>query len=393
MSLKKQAFDLAILLQDKIKAFAPTTKSDWINTEIVCRSIGVKEADMKGMLRRDAVRKLLDKAGVRAAWRGSFLYVYRTAAFGTPITLADVGIDESTEADAKTGAVVETDDWSVDPDYFWYPPSQEDIQTAADAHMNIFMVGPAGSGKSTLLRRVFTDRGSTPSVVSFTGETSVDDLVGSKELVPHPEGKGVVTEFVEGILPRCMRQGSPLIIDEADATPPDVQFILHPVLMGEPLLLTKKGSEYVKPALGFLIAATGNTLGRGDDTGLYVGTTVLNEAYMDRYGVVIEHWYMPAQEELKVLVKRTGVHKKIAEKMVEVGKLARDAMLADKLSSTFSTRKMLDWSKLVVRGMDLGHAYVLSCINKVSRDDKRAVAEFAQRVFGTSISIDPNNYT
>lgn len=393
MSLKKQAFDLVTLLYEKLKALPPTSKSDWIKTDVVTAATGVAESDIKGMLRRPAIRKLLDKAGIRATWRKEYMYAYRTSTFGTQITLDDVGIDDSEEIISAPEETAVADDWSLDSNYFWYPPCHEDIQTAADANMNIFMVGPAGSGKSTLLRRVFANRGAHPTVVSFTGETNVDDLVGSKELVPHPDGKGIITEFVEGVLPRCMRQGHPLIIDEADATPPDVQFVLHPVLMGEPLLLTKKAAEYIYPEVGFLIAATGNTLGRGDDTGLYVGTNVLNEAYLDRYGIVIEHWYMPEQEEMRVLVKRTGIHRKMAEKMVEVGKLARDAMIADKLSSTFSTRKMLDWSKLVVRGMDLGHAYVLACINKVSRDDKKAVAEFAQRVFGQAIKVDPNNYT
>lgn len=394
-SLKQQALDLIKLLTTKLQNLPPTKKSDWVATKDVATAIGANESDMKTVLRRPRIRKMLSNAGISAAFRGAFIYVYRQSSFGAAIDPDSIP-DDPDDPDSVAAEPVETkpvDEWALDPNYFWYPPSCEDIQVAADANMNIFMVGPAGSGKSSLLRHVFTDRGSSPMVVSFNGEVSVDDIVGSKELVPHPEGKGIVTEFVEGFLPICMRRGSPLIVDEADATPPDIQFVLHPVLMGEPLLLTKKGAEYVNPEVGFLIAATGNTVGRGDDSGLYVGTNVLNEAYIDRYGIVVEHWYMPEQEEMKVLVKRTGIHKKTAEKMVQVAKVVRDAMLAEKLSSTFSTRKMLDWANLVVRGMDIGRAYVYTCINKVPRDDKKSIAEFGQRVFGDALGIDPNKYT
>jgi cobaltochelatase CobS len=162
--------------------------------------------------------------------------------------------------------------------------------------------------------------------------------------------------------------------------------------MGQPLCLTRNGAEYVNPESGFMICASGNTVGRGDDSGLYVGTNVLNEAYLDRYGMVFDHWYMPDAEEVKVLVKRTGEHKRIAEKMVKVAASAREAMMADKLSSTFSTRKLLDWCDLHVRGMDLGKAFLYSCIGKVSQEDREAVAKWGHAVFGSSLGIDPADY-
>lgn len=387
MGKKQEALDLVKLCQTKIQQLPPTRKSDWIKTEDVAAAIHTNVASMKAVLRRPRIQRLLANAGIAVSFRGAFIYVFRQPSSGTPINPDDIPDDDDDDVEPEKPK----GEWDLDPDYFWYPPSHSDIQIAADANMNIFMVGPAGSGKSTLLRRVFVDRGASPMVVSFTGETSIDDIVGCKDLVPTE--RGIVTEFTEGFLPICMRGGKPLIIDEADATPPDIQFVMHPVLMGEPLLLTKKGAEYVNREIGFLIAATGNTLGRGDDSGLYVGTNVLNEAYIDRYGIVIEHWYMPEQEEMKVLVKRTGIHRKTAENMVKVATLARDAMLADKLSSTFSTRKMLDWANLVVRNMEIGRAFILTCVNKVSRDDKKTIAEFGQRVFASAMKINPNDYT
>ena len=101
---------------------------------------------------------------------------------------------------------------------------------------------------------------------------------------------------------------------------------------------------------------------------------------------------MPPEEEVKVLVKRTGEHKKIAEQMVKVAESAREAMLADKLSSTFSTRKLLDWCDLHVRGMEIGRAFIYTCIGKVSPEDKEAVAKWGHAVFGSALGIDPKQY-
>jgi cobaltochelatase CobS len=320
------------------------------------------------------------------SFKGAHLYVYQKAGFGTATIPTDIDEDD-TDTDAAPSTPVEKPDWKLDLDYYFLPPIASDIEIAIDIGMNIFSVGPAGCGKSSMFERIFKNRGVTPMVVSFHGEVSVFDLVGGKDLV---NGQ---TVWTDGVLPICMRKGIPLIIDEADATPPDVQFVLHPILMGQPLLLTRNGAEYVNPEPGFMVVATGNTVGRGDDAGLYVGTNVLNEAYLDRYGMVFDHWYMPPEEEIRVLVKRTGIHKRTADKMVKVASSAREAMLADKLSSTFSTRKLLDWCNLHVRGMDIGKAFLYSCIGKVSTEDREAVAKWGHAVFGSSLGIDPSQYS
>lgn len=396
--LIKALFD-ALKAHSSIGTNSVISSSLFVETSKIASIIGEDKTKLKSILQRDNVKMALSKFRIGANFRGDHIYVYKKSGFDFSLQ-ANLKPDypyfdfDEEEGSSNISAMTEktTDDnWDFDPEYFWMPPCSEDINIAIDAGQNIFMVGPAGSGKSTLLKKIFKNRGSSPMVVSFNGEVSVDDIVGSKALIPSPTGEGVVTEFIEGFLPICMRKGCPLIIDEADATPPDIQFVLHPVLMREPLLLTKNNAQYVHPQPGFVISATGNTVGRGDDEGLYVGTNILNEAYIDRYGMVVEHWYMPEQAETRVLVKRTGIHKRIAENMVLVGGLIRAAMKAEKMSSTFSTRKLLDWATLVTRGMDAGKAYIYTCINKAPKDDKKSLVEFAQKVFGASIKLNINS--
>ena len=387
-TLKAQALKFVTHVETTIKNLPDDSESDWISLVDAATAVGVDEQDIKAILRRPRIKRMLADMGIGCRFRTTAIYAYKLpdygTAKGTSATVDTADLDDDTVA---APAVPATPNLALDPNYFYYPqPETNDLNIAIDAGMNLFLVGEAGSGKTSLLKNICLSRGVTPIVVSFNGEVSVDDLVGVKDLV---NGQ---TVFTEGVLPQAMRKGIPIIIDEADATSPDVQFVLHPVLMGEPLCLTRNGGEYVNPEPGFFVAATGNTIGRGDDSGLYVGTNVLNEAYLDRYGMVVDHPYIPADEEVIVLVKRTGIHKRLAEKMTKVGELARESMKADNLTSTFSTRKMIDWCKLVAQGMDLTRAFIYSCINKVSAEDKRIIAEFGQRIFGDKLEIDPSIY-
>lgn len=384
-SLKDQAIGLVQFVEKVVAENVPTKESLWVSHEDVAKAAQCTRDDLRGLFRRPRVRTMLKDIGIGCSCRTDNVYVYKLPGYGTakfdPASAADL----DSEAALPTAPAKPT--MAFDPNYFYLPePETADINIAMDAGQNVFLVGSAGSGKTSLLDHICRQRGTVPIIVSLHGEVSVDDFVGAKDLV------GGQTVFTEGVLPTAMRRGVPLIIDEADATPPDVQFILHPVLMGQPLCLTRKGAEFVNPEPGFCILATGNTIGRGDDTGLYVGTNTLNEAYLDRYGMIVEHGYLPDGEEVRVLVKRTGIHEVIAKNMIKVATLAREAMAADKLSSTFSTRKMLDWCQLVNKGMDLTRAFVYSCVNKVGREDKRTVAEFGQRIFGKQLTIDPSIY-
>lgn len=393
-TLKAQALNFVQYVEGVIKGLDSDKESEWLPIEDVAKILGLDPQDskgVKGVLRRPRIKSMLGDMGIGCKFRTTAIYAFKLPNYGkgsvSSTALDTSGLDDDDDTTVAAVPAQTKTDLSLDPNYFYYPqPESDDIDIAIDAGMNIFMVGQAGSGKSSLLKKKCEDRGVSPIIVSFTGEVSVDDLVGVKDLV---NGQ---TEFTEGVLPQAMRRGVPIIIDEADATPPDVQFVLHPVLMGEPLCLTRKGGEYVSPEPGFFIAATGNTIGRGDDTGLYVGTNVLNEAYLDRYGMVIEHDYIPTDEEVTVLVKRTGIHKRVAEKMTKVADLAREAFKSDNLTSTFSTRKMLDWCKLVAQGMDLTRAFIYSCINKVGPEDRRVIAEFGQRIFASQLKIDPSKY-
>jgi hypothetical protein len=68
---------------------------------------------------------------------------------------------------------------------------------------------------------------------------------------------------------------------------------------GKPFVV-KSLNKVITPAEGFAIIATANTKGRGSDTGNYIGTNILNQAFMSRFmGTLIQN-YPPAKVEREI---------------------------------------------------------------------------------------------
>ena len=71
----------------------------------------------------------------------------------------------------------------------------------------------------------------------------------------------------------------------------------------EKVFSLKKIGKFVQPAPGFQIFATANTKGKGSDDGRFIGTNVLNEAFLERFPVTFEQEYPTPQIEQKILGK------------------------------------------------------------------------------------------
>jgi cobaltochelatase CobS len=358
---------------DEQKKANPDSDDDqvWIKEDDFVKAVG--EAS-KTALRRSGLKNLCKSDGISMQRMGKLVLVKR-------------GTASSAKAAKQTSVVPAMN--NIDPDYYWMPPKETRlIRTARICGMNVLMVGPAGTGKSTLYRKIFEEDGVTPYFINLNGETSPDDFVGVTDLIPDPNGQGTITRFVPGILPLAMKEGRPLIIDELDAATADILFVMQAVLEGQPLVVTKQGAEVVEAQDGFGIYATANTIGKGDDSGMYAGTNILNEAFLDRFGMVIPKWYMPENEEVTVIHKRTGLHDRIGKKIVEIATGARAAMRESRLFSTFSTRKCLAMGQLLVKGIEIEDAFRVTCLSKVVPDDRKVLCEIAQRTLGSTFDPD-----
>ena len=158
----------------------------------------------------------------------------------------------------------------------------------------IYITGPTGNGKSTMVEQICAKQ-KTPLIrVNLNATDDEDKLIASKTLV---DGNVVIED---GPVVIAMRKGIPILIDEIDAGGANLLMCLQGVLEGKPLYIKAK-NEIVYPQTGFNVIATANTKGKGSDDGRYIGTNVLNEAFLERFAIVFEQEYPGQKVEAKIV--------------------------------------------------------------------------------------------
>ena len=149
----------------------------------------------------------------------------------------------------------------------------------------------------------------------------------------------------------------------------------------------EKDGEVVEPHPDFRILATANTLGNGDDSRLYAGTQVMNEAFKDRFTTVIHLDYPEEKTEIEILTKKVSKLKKTElRRMVKCARQVREAFERDECGCTFSTRRLLAFASKYAQLGNISTALELTVLNKLSRDDRSVVAEITQRHLGSLLN-------
>jgi cobaltochelatase CobS len=242
----------------------------------------------------------------------------------------------------------------------------------------VLLVGPTGCGKSTLIEQLAA-RLHWPIVrVAASGGLSESDLVGEWTV---RDGE---TIFHYGFLPRAMKTGAICLVDEVDGMEPAVAFALHQVMEdGGRLVLLQNGGEVVTPHLRFRLVCTANTLGHGDESGLYTGTKVLNAAFLDRFAAVYEMDYPEPAVEKDILQRRVpDCSASLARKLVSAACDVRKARENEEVYCTFSTRRLVELARKYEQLGDLSAALELALLNRLAPSDRRVVYEVCQRHLG-----------
>ncbi len=183
----------------------------------------------------------------------------------------------------------------VDPNYVaWGNHSDVDAILKSKLFHPIYITGPTGNGKSTMVEQICAKHKIPLIRVNLNATDDEDKLIASKTLV---DGNVVIED---GPVVIAMRKGIPILIDEIDAGGANLLMCLQGVLEGKPLYIKSK-NEIVYPKQGFNVIATANTKGKGSDDGRYIGTNVLNEAFLERFAIVFEQEYPGAKVEAKIV--------------------------------------------------------------------------------------------
>lgn len=159
----------------------------------------------------------------------------------------------------------------------------------------VFITGLSGNGKTMGIEQGCANLTKELVVVNITQETDEDDLLGGYRLI---DGN---TVWQDGPVTIAMSRGCPLLLDEIDYGSSKLS-CLQSVLSGKPVLIKKTG-RVVKPKAGFTVFATANTKGQGDENGKFAGTNILNEAFLDRFPVMLHNPYPPKKVELAIFLR------------------------------------------------------------------------------------------
>lgn len=239
----------------------------------------------------------------------------------------------------------------------------------------VFITGHSGNGKTFQIEQACAMEGREYVRVNITAETDEDDLIGGFRL------KDGDTIFELGPIVVAMLRGSVLLLDEVDLAGPKV-LCLQPVLEGNALTIKKLGVT-IKPAPGFTVFATANTKGRGSDDGKYIGTNLLNEAFLERFNFTIEQAYPSVAVEKKILARTYqsfgGVMNDEVTTYFETLAKWADAIRAtfeeDGVEDLISTRRLCHIAKTFFIFGDKDRALTL-CLNRFDKSVQSKFLDF-----------------
>lgn len=241
----------------------------------------------------------------------------------------------------------------------------------------VYIFGHKGTGKTEMAEQICARTGRPLLRVQHTVNTEEVHITGQ-----YTAANGSTT-FNYGPLAMAMLNGWVYLADEYDFALPAVTAVYQPVLEGKALFIKDAPIDMrvVKPHPNFRFVATGNTNGSGDETGLYGGTVVQNAANYDRFAVMVQKNYMPAEIETKIIQARTALLVDDATNIVKFGNDVRAAFDGGKLSDTLSTRTLINIAKVGIAFSSFRQGTKLSFSNKLSSIDKKVVDDLAARHF------------
>jgi hypothetical protein len=238
-----------------------------------------------------------------------------------------------------------------------------------------FVTGLSGNGKTFSIEQACAQLKRELIRVNITIETDEDDLIGGFRLV---NGE---TAWHNGPVIEALERGAILLLDEIDLASNKI-LCLQSVLEGKGVFLKKIG-RFVKPSAGFNVFATANTKGKGSDDGRFIGTNVLNEAFLERFPVTFEQGYpVPATEQkiLEGIALDLGVEDRdFCKRLVDWADIIRKTFYDGGIEEIISTRRLVHIIRAYSIFGDKAKA-IQVCINRFDDETKQSFLELYDKV-------------
>jgi len=233
-----------------------------------------------------------------------------------------------------------------------------------------FITGLSGNGKTFSVEQACAQLGRELIRVNITVETDEDDLIGGFRLV---NGE---TVWHNGPVIEALQRGAVLLLDEIDLASNKI-LCLQSILEGKGVFLKKIG-KFITPAEGFQVFATANTKGKGSDDGRFIGTNVLNEAFLERFPVTFEQEYPTATTEQKILGKLCD-DENFCKRLADWADIIRKTFYDGGIEEIISTRRLVHIVKAYSIFDDKAKA-IQVCVNRFDDETKQAFLELYDKV-------------
>ena len=238
-----------------------------------------------------------------------------------------------------------------------------------------FITGLSGNGKTFSVEQACAQLGRELIRVNITIETDEDDLIGGFRLV---NGE---TVWHNGPVIEALQRGAVLLLDEIDLASNKI-LCLQSILEGKGVFLKKIG-KHITPAEGFNVFATANTKGKGSDDGRFIGTNVLNEAFLERFPVTFEQEYPTPANEMKILVNVADqlgcLDKDFTKRLVDWADIIRKTFYDGGIEEIISTRRLVHIVRAYSIFADKAKA-IQVCVNRFDDETKQAFLELYDKV-------------
>ena len=238
-----------------------------------------------------------------------------------------------------------------------------------------FITGLSGNGKTFSVEQACAALNRELIRVNITIETDEDDLIGGFRLV---NGE---TVWHNGPVINALERGAILLLDEVDLASNKI-LCLQSILEGKGVYLKKTG-RYVEPAKGFNVIATANTKGKGSDDGRFIGTNVLNEAFLERFALTFEQEYPTPATETKILLRvaaSVGKHdEEFCTNLSNWADIIRKTFKDGGIDEVISTRRLVHIIRAYAIWGDRMKA-IKVCVNRFDDETKQSFIELYDKI-------------